>query len=84
VLQSHTCVRASEAAREISAVVDDIVHCPHLARFALSAWATVGDGLAVMPVSSDAGVYSNAGVYTEIIHTLILLNSLYRGNSKQD
>ncbi|WP_266158848.1 alpha/beta fold hydrolase [Dyella silvatica] len=65
-------VRSSLAAHDISAVVDAIRKRRGVARVALLGWATGGQW---------AGYY--ASLYPEKVSTLILLNSLYRGNSAQ-
>jgi pimeloyl-ACP methyl ester carboxylesterase len=66
-------VRSNEAARDISAVVDAIHHRPPQARVALFGWATGGQW---------AGYY--ASVNPGRIAALVLLNTLYRGNSRHD
>ena len=65
-------VRSNEASHDIGAVVDAIRERRHVARVALFGWATGGQW---------AGYY--ASIYPEKVSALILLNSLYRGNSKQ-
>jgi pimeloyl-ACP methyl ester carboxylesterase len=65
-------VRSNEAARDIGAVVDAIRERRHVAMVALFGWATGGQW---------AGYY--ASLYPEKVSTLTLLNSLYRGNSRQ-
>lgn len=65
-------VRSNEAARDIAAVVDAIRDRRHVDRVALFGWATGGQW---------AGYY--ASLYPGKVSALILLNSLYRGSSKQ-
>lgn len=65
-------VRSNEAARDIGAVVDAIRERRHVAQVALFGWATGGQW---------AGYY--ASLYPGKVSALILLNSLYRGDSKQ-
>jgi pimeloyl-ACP methyl ester carboxylesterase len=65
-------VRSNQAAHDISAVVDAILRRRGVARVALFGWATGGQW---------AGYY--ASLNSEKISALILLNSLYRGNSQQ-
>ena len=64
-------VRSDEAARDISVVVDSIRRRRPVARIAILGWATGGQW---------GGYY--ASLYPEKVSALILLNSLYRGNSK--
>ena len=63
-------VRSDEAVRDIAAVVDAIRRRRHVAQVALFGWATGGQW---------AGYY--ASLYPDKISALIVLNSLYRGNS---
>jgi pimeloyl-ACP methyl ester carboxylesterase len=65
-------VRSNQAARDISAVVDAILKRRGVARIALFGWAAGGQW---------AGYY--ASLHPEKVSALILLNSLYRGNSQQ-
>jgi|HubBroStandDraft_4_1064222.scaffolds.fasta_scaffold97690_2 pimeloyl-ACP methyl ester carboxylesterase len=65
-------VRSNEAARDISAVVDAILRRRGVARVAVFGWATGGQW---------AGYY--ASHYPDKVSALILLNSLYRGDSQQ-
>jgi pimeloyl-ACP methyl ester carboxylesterase len=66
-------VRSNEASRDISAVVDAIHRSHPQARVALFGWATGGQW---------AGYYASANPGR--ISALVLLNSLYRGNSHHD
>ncbi|HKS72045.1 MAG TPA: alpha/beta hydrolase [Terriglobales bacterium] len=65
-------VRSNEAAHDIGAVIDAIRERRHVSRVALFGWATGGQW---------AGYY--ASIYPKKVSALIVLNSLYRGNSKQ-
>lgn len=65
-------VRSNEAAHDIGAVVDAICERRHVSKVALFGWATGGQW---------AGYYTS--IYPEKVSALIVLNSLYRGNSKQ-
>lgn len=65
-------VRSNEAARDISAVVDAICTRRDAGRVAIFGWATGGQW---------AGYYASA--HPDKVGALILLNSLYRGNSTQ-
>ena len=65
-------VRTNDAAYDISAVVDAICARRGVARVALFGWATGGQW---------AGYY--ASVFPRKVSALILLNSLYRGDSPQ-
>lgn len=65
-------VRSNEAAHDIAAVVDAIRKRGGVDRVVLFGWATGGQW---------AGYY--ASLYPEKVGALILLNSLYRGNSPQ-
>ena len=69
-MRGSTPVRSNDAARDISAVVDAIRKRRHVSSVALFGWATGGQW---------AGYY--ASFYPEKVIALILLNSLYRGNS---
>lgn len=65
-------VRSNDAAHDVSAVVDAICRRRSAARVTLFGWATGGQW---------AGYY--ASIYPGKVRALILLNSLYRGNSAQ-
>jgi len=65
-------VHSNEAARDIGAVVDAIRKQRHASGVALFGWATGGQW---------AGYYTS--LYPEKVSLLILLNSLYRGNSAE-
>lgn len=65
-------VRSKEAVRDLAAVVDWIAHRRHVSSVALFGWATGAQW---------AGEY--ASLYPEKVSALVLLNSLYRGDTPQ-